>query len=303
MNIRMVALRIIGLHFLLVSATAEVSEERKEEFQKLIHNYGATFGGRSEQHFYRDWLFQLSAEERAALIPVVQQQRNEALVFGEQNQQQWNGLLAFLGDEQAMVANIEYWKGTERDWQAGRAESGQLPLYFESELFLQEEHVANWSDTGMHYRKSFLAATIVLDYLHYNKHYPQEVREWAGRTEKRVEGNMDPTLLRKVTREWYHANEGFIRAKQYDKVKPGEELPPLPRVLAEAGLGVPPTAVRKEMQDQTATTKSGVVPPPAEPESHSFMNYFIFAIAAAVFATLAFLCRNRFRKPIKQDPV
>ena len=288
---------------MLLLASAEVPDVRKEELRQLFKSRNLTDGNRTEQHFYADWILRLSAEERAFLIPIVQQQRTEALAFGERDQQHWNGLLAFLGDEEAMVANIEFWRGTGGDFEVSRAESGQLPLYLEPELFLQEDAVEMASDTGVHFGKSFGIVKTLLDYVHYNKHYPQDVREWAGRTWKRHEGFMDPTPLRKVTREWYRANEAFIRAKQYDKVKLGEELPPLPRVLEEAGLTVPPPAIPNEMQggNPAPKPKPAVALPPAEAESHSSVNYLIFAAASVLLAALTFFCRSRFKKQGEQD--
>jgi len=110
-----------------------------------------------------------------------------------------------------------------------RADSGKVPLYYADELFLEEAPEWIRSDApGV--TTSVVVASFILGYLHYNKHYSPEVRDWAGRTERNLPTlGEDLSQYREVVRKWYRANEAYIRSEQYEKVMPGEELPPMPR--------------------------------------------------------------------------
>ena len=289
---------------LVYSANAEVTEERKEEFRKLMQNYILTFGGRTESQYYGRWITELNTEERAALIPIVREHRDKVDSRMPALREDWNGVLAYLGDEEAMKENIEHWRNRPDegfDLEVMRAESGQLPLYLEPELFINETHVAINNDAGYRVEKSFGIALGILDYLKYNKHYSQDVRDWASRTKRAWDHREDPTPLRRVTRDWYRANEAFIRAKEYDKVRPGEDLPPLPSTLNGVGLSIPPQPITDNMrhQDTAPTPKPRIIlkptaaQPAVEPESHSSVNYALLVALFSLLTALAIIFRHR----------
>ena len=292
-------LRFFGFIYLarfVMPILAEVPEARLNEMQALIKSNKVYDGNQSEQQPFSKWIMELNAEERAALIPVVRKFADKGPPYGEADKQEWYGLLAYLGDEQAMIANIDYWR---RAMPTGsltveRAESGQLPLYVEPELFREEiyEGYANPATP------SFLVADFILYYLHYNKYYPQEVRDWAGRTiNNRVDNHRDTadlTPIRRVVREWYRANEAFIRAKQYDKVKAGEELPPRPSLLKESGLSEnPPLPAISRRQGRDIAPTPMPASSTTEPERKPTANYAIYATVAAILGVIALFFRKR----------
>lgn len=272
----------------------KVTDERKEELRQLVKSGNLADGSRTEQQYYARWIMSLSTEERAALIPIVQQHRDKIHRSLAEWREEWNGLLAYLGDDEAMKANIDYWR---RVMPTGsltviRAESGQLPIYLEPEIFLEEVH-QGYGDTNA-VSTSFMVASFVLGYLQYNRHYPQEVRDWAGRTHKSRQGFEDPTPMRNVTRAWYRANEAFIRAKQYDKVKLGEELPARANLSEKSGrVNGPSQPILEGRQDQNSAPKSAPVPLAPEPDRKTPGNYVIFAIVSAVLAAVIFFLWNR----------
>jgi hypothetical protein len=278
---------------------AELTETRKNELEALVKIGDMHGGNESDQQPFSDWVLRLSGEERAWLIPIARQHREQIHPSMQELRENWNGLLAYLGDDEAMKMNIENWRNSfGARLEVNRAESGQLPLYFEPELFQEEVYNGPYNRAT----PSFGVAEIILDYLHYNKHYPQEVRDWAGRTFRNGVEVGDKTPMRKVVRTWYRANEALIRAKQYDKVKSGEELPPRPALLEEAGLNAKlqfrHSSGTKD-RDTAPVLKATAGPTVSETERKPAGNYVILAAVTAVLAIVIFFFRNRLtqKKP------
>lgn len=285
MNTHFRIVTLWSLCVLIFHASADVTDERREELRQRVENGELTDGFRTEQQYYAKWIMGLTIEERSALIPIVRQYRNHIPVSDPGSRADWNGLLAYLGDEAAMISNIEEWRrsGMYR-LEVERAESGQLPIFLEPELFLEEPH-NGFGDTNA-LSKSFFAASVVLGYLHYNKHYSEDVRDWAGRTEHNRSERGDATPMRKVVRDWYRANERFIRANRYDKVKPGEELPPHHDYLEATGNGgTPVMPAPGRMQSRNNGATENPVPIAYELETTTKLRN-IFVILASVFVMI-----------------
>jgi hypothetical protein len=217
---------------------AEISEASKQEIAKHVESGDYSGGARSEQQPFAVWIMAMTPEEKLWAIPLARKKRDfydrEEATYrqGASTREEWNGVLAYLGDDEALKAHVEYWKRNPYGVLIAvkRAASGKLPLYYADELFLDETFEVLGTDAPS-VKISFQVASLIVGYLHYNRHYPQEVRDWAGRTDRNRAGVMqDMTTFRNVIRQWYRANEAFIRAEQYDKVIPGEELPPRPDI-------------------------------------------------------------------------
>ncbi len=209
---------------------AEISEARKREIMNDVEAGDYIGDSTSESQPFAPWIMSLSSEERRWVIPFARKKRDEwtdSIVFREA----WNGVLAYLGDDDALRAHVAYSKANEyrQIITVQHAASGQVPLYFADGLFVEEP--AEWTDSdGPMVPRSVRIASFILGYLHYNKHYSQEVRDWAGRTERNHPPlGEDLSQYREVVRKWYRANEAYIRSEEYEKVMPGEELPPMPR--------------------------------------------------------------------------
>ncbi len=162
-------------------------------------------------------------------------------------------------------------------------------------MFLEETF--EWLGTdNPHVKQSFGIAASIVGYLHFNKNYLQEVRDWAGRTERNARETQEWTLLRSVVRKWYRANEAYLRSEQYEKVKPGEEIPPLPssdppgrRVMT-----FPPNAEPKA--SPTPVNPAALPAIVREERNHSEPRYLFLAAGFTVIATLialAFLWHRR----------
>ena len=283
-------------------ASAEVTERKKAELERLVHSGKIRDASGTEEQYYAKWISELNTEERAALVPIVRELRDKIPNNQERDKQQWNGLLAHLGDEEALKINIENWRQFGYDLEVMFAESGQLPLYLETELFTEAVH-DGFGDTNS-IGKFFGAAESILYYLKHNQYYPRDVREWAGRTLESRANRGDPTPMRRVVRGWYRCNEGFIRTKQYGRVKPGEELPPQPGAMKFTGPPpVPPLPLLEDRPYQPPHTPKPVSTPIvaspspiSEPESKPSGNYALFAAVAAFVAASFLFLRNRLTR-------
>jgi len=289
---------LIFLMLLLAStANSQVTEDKLAEFKERVENRDLFDENSSDQRPYARWIMALSEAERAALIPIVQAHRDTRDL---DSRDEWNGLLAYLGDEEAARLNIENWRST---WghrlEVQYAETGQVPVFLEPELLRDEKFIRpNFPGTP-----SFDAAVFLLYYLPYNKHYPQDVRDWAARAQRNMNLREDWTPVRKVVRDWYQANEAFIRAKQYDKVKAGEELPPRPSLLKESGLPEsPPPPVINTMQGRDVAPPQPPASSAPEPERKASGNYVLFAAISAVLAAIILFTGIRLARKKPRAP-
>jgi len=269
---------------------ADIAESRKMEILKEVEADHLSDGSTSQENPFAAWIMDLTKEEKQWMIPTARKRRDhwdaEAKAvpeFGVAYRDDWNGLLAYLGDEDALRALIDRMRQSGGGLQVDHAASGRVPVYLENELFLEETF--EWLGTDApQVKQSFGIAASIVGYLHFNKNYPQEVREWAGRTERNAKETQDWTLLRSVVRKWYRANEAFIRAEQYDDAKPGEEIPPLPRI-GDTG------ARRIDLRPPVPESSRGPAPAraPADPatlhrEENRRRNSLFFAAGFAVLA-------------------
>jgi len=300
------------LAFFCIPVLAEITEARLNEFRELLDTQRRYYGDGSEEQPYAKWVMSLNAEERAALIIIAKERRDKIDPRMVGSKDTWNGLLAYLGDEEAMKANIENWRrvGSETTLEVMFAESGQLPLYFEPELFREGDPGVIFSGDTFGMGQSFATAEFILRYLKHNQHYPQEVRDWADRTIKSRADHGDPTPMQRAVRRWYRSNEGFIRTKQYGRVKPGEELPPQPGAIKVKGPPpVPPLPIPEDRPPQPAPTPPPASPPVAalppsipEPESKATGNYAIYAAVAAVLAAIILFAGIRLARKKPRAP-
>ncbi len=288
---------------IIVSGYAVVPEERISEFRKLINDFKLVDGPRTEENYFSKWIMNLNSDEKEALIPIVRQHRDRP---GSVTREDWNGLLAYLGDEVAVKMNIDNSRNHGAMLEVARAASGQVPVYLEPELFIQEVHKPGGGSWVM--EESFSIAMYLLDYLEYNKNYPRAVRQWAARTVNTYDeaGDPDPTAIRRVTRDWYRANEKFIRAKAYEQVKVGEELPPKPDHMMADSLPPPLPSVLPRHENSAASRPGrdqGTNPPGGAPASEAGQKSFGWngAIAVSIFVlvVVAVIFKN-FRRQRKQ---
>lgn len=290
-------------HCLLNHSYAGVSVDKLKEFQRQIDAFHLT-DGRTPEQYYAKWIMDLSPEERAALLPIVRKERDSVHPLMPAMREEWNGLLAYLGDEEAMKMNIEDWRNHGAHFEVARAESGQLPLFLEPELFIQEAHKPGM---GLRMRESFSVALLLLDYLAYNQNYPPAVRAWAARTESSFDyyRSDDPTPIRRVTRDWYRANEKLIRAKAYDQIKAGEELPPGRKPLLADGpppslpVILPPDNNATQRQDRPIRPNPAVAAPPSESDRKPVRKYIAVAVSITILLAIAIFFQGRLcrRKP------
>ena len=160
MNAKVLVFQTFCLLYFCMPVLAEITQARMNELQALVKAADIHGGNSSEQQPYANWIMELSAEERTALIPILQQRRDKIDPSVPAWRENWNGLLAYLGDEEAMIANIENWIRWGFPLEVKHAESGQLPIYFEQELFRDEVYQGFGNPTT----RSFGISEFILDY-------------------------------------------------------------------------------------------------------------------------------------------
>ena len=122
---------VLFFHSYLHYSHAEVPAEKLKEFQRQIDAFNLWNGNFMEESFFAKWITDLTSEERAALIPMVQMHRDSVDRRMPDLREDWNGLLGYLGDEEAMRMSIDNWRKYRTPPQVANAESGQLPLFLE----------------------------------------------------------------------------------------------------------------------------------------------------------------------------
>ncbi len=93
---------------------ADVAESRKKEILKEVEADHLSDGSTSDENPFAAWIMDLTKEEKQWMIPHARKQRDhwdavekEFRGMGAGFREDWNGLLAYLGDDDALRALID----------------------------------------------------------------------------------------------------------------------------------------------------------------------------------------------------
>jgi len=286
--------QLVATYVLRCLSLGVVSAERLAELEGNVRNGIVTDGSRTAHRWFAKWITDLTDEERATVIPIIQRHRDQIDEVWRTQIDEWDGVLGYLGSEEAVGHNISRWREFKMPGQLTvvRAATGRLPIYLEPELFLEEAH--EWLGDAFQVKTSFMVTSVLLDYLHYNKHYSQEVRDWAGRSGRIMQKLDDLTPARTVVRGWFRANEAFIRAGRFENIVPGDELPAVAAQGENPGMRTIPLKGRGQDLTPTPSSDPKTFPPASRIDPHPSGGAATWAIIAVILAAILALYKWRF---------